>query len=234
MKKKKQKKKTVLEQLVIEVKRHYRKIGLGLLILILVICGVILKFKEMTVESEPTLSFTSSSITQQQQSETKMTLEQATKELEGGYVDLKGAINHPGMYPFKDDMRVFDVIELGGGVTKEADLTRLNYAQKLKDQMIVYVYKKGEETLPEEKLKDSPTEINLSEDSSGDKGDKKVSLNTANLEELQTVNGIGKKKAEAIIEFREANGSFKVIDDLKKVKGIGDKTFESLKQSIKL
>ena len=147
------------------------------------------------------------------------------------FVDIKGAIKFRGMYPVETDMRIFDVIELAGGLSEEADRNQVNLAEHVRDQMVIYIPKVGE-NLAEVML---PTETSTSHhdsDHAQAENETLVNLNTATAQELQTLSGIGEKKAEAIITYRETNGSFQTIDDLKKVKGIGEKTFDSLKESI--
>lgn len=147
------------------------------------------------------------------------------------FVDIKGAIKFPGMYPVETDMRIFDVIELAGGLSEEADRNQVNLAEHVRDQMVIYIPKVGE-NLAEVML---PTETSTSHHDGGHaqaENETLVNINTATAQELQTLSGIGEKKAEAIITYRETNGSFQTIDDLKKVKGIGEKTFDSLKESI--
>ncbi len=144
------------------------------------------------------------------------------------YVDIKGAVKNPGMYEVSSDMRVLNVIDLAGGLSKEADDKQINFSQKLEDQMIVYVPIEGEEI---------PTSLNKGVNGNSlDKksNDDKININQAEKEELMTLNGVGEKKAEKIIEYREEKGSFKSIDDLKNVNGFGDKTVESLKETIEI
>lgn len=141
------------------------------------------------------------------------------------YVDVKGAVNTPGVYQVTSDMRLMDAIELAGGFLISADQSQINLALKLTDQMVVYVPQIGEE------VKEIKDEISLSGDETEEKTDT-ININTADVTQLQTLNGIGEKKAEKIIQYREENGSFQSTDELKKVSGIGDKTFEALKDSV--
>lgn len=138
------------------------------------------------------------------------------------FVDIKGEVKEPGVYEMQEGDRIQDVVQKAGGFTSEADETMINLALRLTDQMMVYIPRLGEET-------NIPV---LPQLSSEDDVSKKVNLNTADVSELTTLNGIGEKKAEKIIQYREENGSFKTIEDLKSVSGIGDKTFESLKEFI--
>lgn len=142
------------------------------------------------------------------------------------YVDIKGAIKKPGMYEVTSTMRVLNVIDLAGGLTNDADDKQINFSERLEDQMIIYVPKEGEE-IPEIKVSDKKNENKSSSQSSD-----KININQAEKDELMTLNGVGEKKAEKIIEYREENGSFKSVEDLKNVNGFGEKTFESLKESI--
>lgn len=148
------------------------------------------------------------------------------------FVDIKGAIKFPGMYPVETDMRIFDVIELAGGLSEEADRNQVNLAEHVRDQMIIYIPKVGENLAEVMLPTDTSTTSYYDSGHAQTENETLVNLNTATVQELQTLSGIGEKKAEAIITYREANGSFQTIDDLKKVKGIGEKTFDSLKESI--
>ncbi|WP_077275329.1 helix-hairpin-helix domain-containing protein [Vagococcus penaei] len=142
-------------------------------------------------------------------------------------VDIKGAVKKAGVYQVSDTMRVHDVIQLAGGETDDADMNQINNAEKVSDQMVIYVPKKGE-TISEITQR-VPSKIT---NNAGSQEMGKVNLNTASLQDLMTLKGVGQKKAEAIIEYRETNNGFQTIEDLKKVKGIGEKTFESLAESV--
>ena len=106
-----------------------------------------------------------------------------------------------------------------GGLTDQAEILTINLAQKLTDGQMVYIPTKGER-------------LNEPATASSQVQKDKVNLNTATVAELQTLEGIGEKKAEQIIAYREANGGFKQISDLKAVSGIGEKRFETLKDSL--
>ena len=143
-------------------------------------------------------------------------------------VDVKGAVKSPGVYVLMSDDRVIDAITIAGGYTEDADSTYINHAQKLADEMVIYVPKIGEEIdLEQQTFVNSPTTENQTANG-------KVNLNTASETELSTLPGIGPAKAKAILEYRQQNGRFKSLDDLKNVTGIGEKTFEKLKQYIEI
>ncbi|WP_210366905.1 helix-hairpin-helix domain-containing protein [Bacillus sp. REN3] len=136
--------------------------------------------------------------------------------------DIKGAVVHPGVYEIADGSRIIDLIEIAGGLSKEADTSTINFAMHVNDEMSVYIPRKGEEA------------VNPIDSQAAPQPGKKqtVNLNRASANELETLPGIGPSKAAAIIEYRETNGNFKTVDDLKSISGIGDKTFEKLKDSI--
>lgn len=137
--------------------------------------------------------------------------------------DIKGAVNKPGVYEVGEENRVIDIIELAGGLAADADASALNFAMRVSDEMVIYVPRKGE----------NPGEVEtIVQSSEQGGGSKTVNLNKASKTELETLPGIGPSKAEAIIEYRETNGPYKTIDDLKSISGIGDKTFEKLKELI--
>ncbi|WP_049536312.1 helix-hairpin-helix domain-containing protein [Streptococcus pseudopneumoniae] len=138
-------------------------------------------------------------------------------------VDVKGAVKSPGIYDLPVGSRVHDAVQKAGGLTEQADSKSLNLAQKVSDEALVYVPSKGEEAASQRAA--SGTTPSSSKE-------KKINLNKASLEELKQVKGLGGKRAQDIIDHREANGKFKSVDELKKVSGIGAKTIEKLKDYV--
>ena len=138
------------------------------------------------------------------------------------FVDIKGEVRNPGVYQMKVGDRVKDALEAAGGLTAEADSKKVNLAKRLEDQMVIVVPKVGEEA----------EEIPAGETRKEATKEGKVNINTATVEELKTLKGVGEKKAEAIIEYRKKNGSFQTKEDLMKVRGIGKKLFESFEERI--
>lgn len=135
-------------------------------------------------------------------------------------VDVKGAVKSPGIYDLPVGSRVNDAVQKAGGLTEQADSKALNLAQKVSDEALVYVPTKGEEAASQQAGPGTASSTSK---------EKKVNLNKASLEELKQVKGLGGKRAQDIIDHREANGKFKSVDELKKVSGIGAKTIEKLK-----
>ena len=147
------------------------------------------------------------------------------------YVDIKGEVLRPGVYEFSCESRMQEVIKKAGGFTEEADETKINLAQKITDQMQIIVpnvHSKQEDGLTEgNSEKGSSTNTSVSNSKQGT-----ININTATLEELQTIKGIGKKKAEAILQYRKEHGAFRSKEDLLQVKGIGKKALEAIESQV--
>ncbi|RFU66168.1 helix-hairpin-helix domain-containing protein [Bacillus sp. V59.32b] len=141
-------------------------------------------------------------------------------------VDVKGAVKSPGVFTAKAGERVIDLVTKAGNFTENADKNKVNLAQLVEDQMVIYVPEVGEDAVSS----GMPAE-GTAVGSQGAEGDK-INLNTAAESDLDTLPGIGPAKATAIIEYREKSGPFQAIEDLKNISGIGDKTFEKLQDSI--
>lgn len=148
---------------------------------------------------------------------------EASEELSQLVIDVKGAVEKPGLYTLEAGARVNDAVEAAGGLTSQADPKSVNLAQKLSDEAVVYVASK------DENISVVTSTTASSAMSSEEKSTSQVNLNTATEADLQTISGIGAKRAADIIAYREANGGFKSVDDLNNVSGIGDKTMESIR-----
>lgn len=134
-------------------------------------------------------------------------------------IDIKGEVARPGVYEVEADSRIHEVIKQAGGFTSEANEWSINLAEKIKDEMVIYVPHIDEE---------------VQQQWSQTSDSKKVSINQATEIELQTLPGIGSAKASAIVNYRIECGPFQSIEELKNVTGIGDKTFEALQEFIEL
>ena len=127
---------------------------------------------------------------------------------------IDGCVNKPGVYSFKKDDRIKDIVELAGGFKQDADTK-------------IYIPSKSETSKEQNNDTQSSDIVTIKDNNSSSL----VNINTADSNKLQTLPGIGPSKAKKIIEFREKN-QFKKIEEIKNVDGIGDKTFESLKSLI--
>lgn len=139
-------------------------------------------------------------------------------------VHITGAINNPGVVVLEEGSRIVDALEAAGGETDEADVNRLNLAYVLEDGEKLYIPSKNEE----EQEYITQGKDNMS------KGQSKININVAQIEELITLPGVGEATANKIIEYRKENGKFQKIEDLKNVPGIGDSKFENIKTMIEV
>ncbi|GEK88021.1 competence protein ComEA [Alkalibacterium putridalgicola] len=137
-------------------------------------------------------------------------------------VDVKGAVKYPGVFSLNAEQRVIDAVEAAGGLTEEADSKTINFAQLLVDEMYVYIPATGEETTQLSGM----SENHLTKETI-------IDINSADETEMLQLDGIGPSKAAEIIKYRETNGPFKSREELVNVSGIGEKTFERIKEMIK-
>ncbi|WP_169056953.1 helix-hairpin-helix domain-containing protein [Bacillus pumilus] len=150
--------------------------------------------------------------------------EKTDNESSSIFVEVKGAVKKPGVYTFQPDARVEEAIRRAGGFTSKADTIEINQAAKLEDSMMIYVRKQGEA--------ERDTQTVGASVPSGNEKSQGVNVNQADAAELQTINGIGPAKAEAIITYREEHGEFQQIEDLLNISGFGEKTIERLKNEL--
>ena len=137
-------------------------------------------------------------------------------------VYISGEVKNTGVYYLKKDSRITDLINICGGLTEEADVSKINPAQKLNDSDKIIIPKK-EENLNTESIEDNnESDINVQE---------KININTATKDELTSLNGIGESTANKIINYRNKN-KFKEIEDIMNVPGIGEAKFNNIKDYI--
>lgn len=156
-------------------------------------------------------------------------------------IDIKGAVKNPGVYELNDNTRVIDAINVSGGLTAKADTSSINLSKVLKDEMVIVIYTKDEILkAKEENVKIEYVEIEkecvcpklpndacISDTSKNDL----ISINTASLELLTTLDGIGEAKAKLIIEYRK-NKKFEDTKEIMNVSGIGESLYEKIKDKI--
>lgn len=166
-------------------------------------------------------------------------------------VDIKGQVVNPGVYELSDSSRVIDVINMAGGLTDIANTSLINLSKKIEDQMVIIIYSDDEvinsnikeiETVFKVVEKECVcpvikndgcinTELDNGVNAGGNVISGKININTASLEELMTLTGVGESKAKSIIEYRE-NNKFTSIEDIMNVSGIGESAFEKIKEYI--
>ncbi len=165
--------------------------------------------------------------------------EEKKEEVSTVIVDIKGNVNNPGVYEVENGKRINDVINMAGGLTVDADTSNINLAKIVKDEMTIVIYSK-EEVLEKYKSEvcicDCPYITNdacITETSNEENNTSNlVNINTANVDELMTLPGLGEAKARSIIEYRTKNGNFTSIESIKEVSGIGEAIFEKIKDYI--
>ncbi len=145
---------------------------------------------------------------------------EVSKEPQNIFIDVKGQVNQPGVYQVEEGKRVRDLIQMAGGFTEEANQQFVNLAQKVVDEMIIFVPKIGEEVGEQTIARPTSEKDGL------------VDINYATKEEITSLSGIGSVKATAIINYREENGLFQSKQDLLQVNGIGQKTLETIEEAI--
>lgn len=157
-----------------------------------------------------------------------------TEDIKDGEVSkikvyITGEINNPGVKELEEGSRIEDIINASGGLTVNADISGVNLAYCLEDGQKVYIPNINDEIKNEIVSEENNDRIieNMNE-----KISEKVNLNQASIEELCELPGVGESLAQRIINYREENGKFKKIEDLKNVSGFGDKKYESLKEYI--
>lgn len=173
------------------------------------------------------------------------------------YVEIKGAVNSPGVFKVTSDNIINDVINMAGGLKNNAYTKNINLSKNVSKEMVVYVYTNYEYSLlntkeetyecncPKQDISvctdkgasiitsdEDKTEEHFNSDSKSETKNNKVNINTSTKEVLTSLSGIGDAKAQNIIDYRNENGLFKSIEDLKNVSGISEKLFEQIKEFI--
>lgn len=209
------------------------KKGIGLILIALVIGAVaftvyITNGRDTLKKNDTSTMFVDEGETEQGKSKDKNEKEEIPLKDKKIAVDIKGEVKKPGVYYVNDGSIILDLINEAGGTTNKANLYTINRAQKLKENECIVI----------PNVDDINNDVGVSAksltNSSSKKEDGKVNINTADADELNKLNGVGPSKANAIIKYREENGSFKSIEDIKDVSGFGEATFEKIKDSISI
>ena len=157
---------------------------------------------------------------------------QEDKNEEDIYIHITGEVLSPGVIVLPKGSRIIDAIEKGGGVTENADLSKINLVYVLTDGQKLIIPSINDERNEIENNIITNGESNITQGESNGKG--KVNINTASQTELETIEGVGPSLANKIIEYRKKNGRYKTIDELKNVSGIGESKYETIKERIEI
>lgn len=199
------------------MKNNYKTIGISILTIIIIIYLGVLYFSGKG-EKELVKNNTESIYVEEENEEvSKEMIVENKKKL---VVEIKGQVNNPNIYYLEDGSIINDLINEAGGLTNKAAISNINRAELLTDHACIVIPSIDEEAGNE-----------MISSSNSIKSDK-ININTATAEELDKLPGVGPAKAEDIISYRESNGRFKTIEELKNVKGIGESSFEKIKEKI--
>lgn len=145
------------------------------------------------------------------------------------YVYITGSVNYPGVYEVSEGSRIFNVIEAAGGTTREAALEYIDMAAYVSDGCSIHIYSLTEALDANLSISDGGSYIPSSSENSSNT---LVNINTASLEELMTLSGIGQSKAQSIITYRQEHGGFKSIEEIMDISGIKEAAFGKIKDNI--
>lgn len=145
-------------------------------------------------------------------------------------VYITGEVQKEGVIELLTGSRIADAIEMAGGLTEQANIKNVNLAYELQDGQKIYIPNKDEINVEETEIIDDSSDGIVN----NEEKEQTININKANLNELQNLPGVGETIAQAIIRYREENGKFKTIEDLKQVSGIGDSKYAIIKDSIKI
>lgn len=145
-------------------------------------------------------------------------------------VHVTGAVNNPGVIELNEGSRIQDAINLAGGVRDDANLEEVNLAYCLEDGQKLYIPNINEKEVEYLSIENGDKVIEGYKNSDT----LKVNINTCGVEELKKLPGVGEALAQKIIDYRNENGKFKTVDDLKNVSGIGEKKFESMSEYLEV
>lgn len=175
---------------------------------------------------EEELILTEEGIEENQEEPSVTSAEKPAKEKVKICVDLGGAVANPGVYFLEEGSRLYQAVEMAGGFTEEAEVSVLNQAEVLTDGQHIWVP-------TQEEVENQPELAEAQGEVSGSKGsDGKVNINTADVQELMTLNGIGEARAQAIIAYREEQGSFSSPEQIMEVSGIGEGIYSRIEDQI--
>lgn len=221
------KKKREASRVAALVRQRPRLLVVGLLVLCLVVAAAVLGVRAASAGQQTLIERSGADVSGADvpdQEEAKA----AAAEAETIVVDVSGAVVNPGVYELTDGARVSDAIEAAGGLSEDADVSILNRASKVSDGMKVTVPTQGEQA---SSAGGGDTRTAASSQSAA-QASGLVNINTATVDELQALSGVGPSTAQAIVDDREKNGLFASAEDLMRVSGIGEKKFAKIKDSI--
>ncbi len=196
------------------------------IVVVLILCGiVVITFAALTLSAQKNLKSEESEEIEEVKEPAVVEENNtfiATEKTDNQKVYISGEVVNPGVYDISTGDRIDDIINYAGGVTEEANITYINLAEIVTDEQHIII--------PNDEQVSESTTVNGNTNSNTTSS--KININKASVSELTQLNGVGEATAKSIVEYRETNGKFNSIEDIKKVSGIGDKTFEKFKDQI--
>lgn len=204
----------------------WKKIIFFIMILTICIAGLFIKNKLSHQEEIFVLSEENSKGDLEIEKDTNIEINESTNEVSSKEVTvyISGEVNSPGIVTVNSGERLANVVEKVGGVTSNADLNQVNMAIKVEDEEHYIIPKIGEVLEVQESI--------MAENNGTKEDSSKININKATIEELDSLPGVGEATANKIVNYRDENGEFKSIEEIKNVNGIGDKKFQDMKDLI--
>ncbi len=193
------------------------KIYYGIFIAVIVLCGICYAFLYAAKDKDESDNLVVDEV-QPQQAETATT--QSAEEPDMIYVQLSGAVVTPGVYEVEKGRRVFEALEMAGGLAESADDQAVNQARILTDGEMIYFPTREEISTGTYQAQQSRVDNGL------------ININQASRDELMNLPGIGESRADAIINYRTSNGPFESPEEIMEIEGIKEAMFEKIKDSI--
>lgn len=204
----------------------WKRIIFFIMILTICIAGLFIKNKLSHQEEIFVLSEENSKGDLEIEKDTNIEINESTNEVSSKEVTvyISGEVNSPGIVTVNSGERLANVVEKVGGVTSNADLNQVNMAIKVEDEEHYIIPKIGEVLEVQESI--------MAENNGTKEDSSKININKATIEELDSLPGVGEATANKIVNYRDENGEFKSIEEIKNVNGIGDKKFQDMKDLI--
>ena len=196
-------------------------------VIIVIICIIIIIFLCVFFYTRSNLENEYTELDNYNMLQNETNIEQEQEDISKIFIHVTGAVNNEGVVEIKEGSRIADAVDAANGFTEDADI----YIPRINDEKI-----NGEEkVLQKEYVTDEAGDDIIIEDETSNiksKENEKININTADQSGLEEIPGVGEATAQKIIEYRELNGKFKTIEDIKNVSGIGDSKFENMKEKI--
>lgn len=215
------------------IKANWRYLAIGLAVMLVCGGGYLWYHNQQAAQQSKLIAAAATS----SHASVKASSHASTAKSEQAYVYVAGAVRHPGLYPIRAQMHWADVVQNAGGLSKDADVSGINLAKIAKDQENLTVPTKGASSAAPPASSSTAAATTAATTSnagatSTSSAVASIDLNSATAEQLQTISGVGPKRAQDIIDYRDQHGGFKKVAELKDISGIGDKIFADIEPKV--